>query len=114
MAQALCRRPLTAEVQVRAGSVHVWFVVDRVALGQRFIRVLQFSPVIIIPPRLSVIIIWGMNNMPIGDRSSETSSHHIDVNIDSTCLLYWSIFCLFNDAASNSDYIASNEIMIDD
>jgi hypothetical protein len=34
------------------GSVHVWLVVDRRALGQIFLRGLQFSPVIIIPPGL--------------------------------------------------------------
>jgi hypothetical protein len=32
------------------GSVHVGFVVDKVALGQVFPRVLRFSPVIFIPP----------------------------------------------------------------
>ena len=34
------------------GSVHVGFVVDKVALGQVFPRVLRFSPVIFIPPVL--------------------------------------------------------------
>jgi hypothetical protein len=38
------------------GSVHVGFVVDKVALGQVFLRVLRFSPVIIIPPWLSILI----------------------------------------------------------
>jgi hypothetical protein len=32
------------------GSVHVEFVVDKVALGQVFLRVLRFSPVNFIPP----------------------------------------------------------------
>jgi hypothetical protein len=32
------------------GSVHVGFVVDGVALGQVFLRVLWFSPVNLIPP----------------------------------------------------------------
>jgi hypothetical protein len=41
MAQAVSRRSLTAEVRVRSrGSV-----VDKVALGQVFLRVLRFSPV---------------------------------------------------------------------
>jgi hypothetical protein len=35
------------------GSVRVGFVVDKVALGQVFLRVLQFSPLNIIPPWLS-------------------------------------------------------------
>jgi hypothetical protein len=34
------------------GSVHMGFVVDKVALGQVFSRVLRFSPVSIIPPVL--------------------------------------------------------------
>jgi hypothetical protein len=34
------------------GSVHVGFVVDKVALGQVFPRVLRFSPVNVIPPVL--------------------------------------------------------------
>jgi hypothetical protein len=34
------------------GSVHVEFVVDKVALGQVFPQVLQFSPVNVIPPLL--------------------------------------------------------------
>jgi len=46
MAQAVSRRPLTAESRVRA---HVGFVVDKVVLRQVFLRVLRFSPVSIIP-----------------------------------------------------------------
>jgi hypothetical protein len=46
MAQVVSRRPLTAETRVRAGSIHVGFVVDKVALGQVFLRVLRFFPVI--------------------------------------------------------------------
>jgi hypothetical protein len=38
------------------GSVHVEFVVDKVALGQVFLRVLLFSPVNIVPPWLSTLI----------------------------------------------------------
>jgi hypothetical protein len=34
------------------GLVHVGFVVDKVALGQVFPRVLRFSPVNLIPPVL--------------------------------------------------------------
>jgi hypothetical protein len=33
-----------------SGSVYVGFVVDKVALGQVFLRVLRFSPVNFIPP----------------------------------------------------------------
>ena len=45
MAQAVSRRPPTAEAGVDPGSVHVGFVVDKVTLGQVFTRVLRFSPV---------------------------------------------------------------------
>jgi hypothetical protein len=34
------------------GSVHVGFVVDKVALGQVFLQVLRFSPINFIPPVL--------------------------------------------------------------
>jgi hypothetical protein len=46
MAQAVSRRPLTAEARVRA---RVGFVVVIVAVGH-FPRVLRFFPVNIIPP----------------------------------------------------------------
>ena len=46
MAQAVSRRPLTAD----PGSVHVGFVVDKVTLGQVFPLVLRFFPVNFIPP----------------------------------------------------------------
>jgi hypothetical protein len=52
MAQVVSRWPLTAETRVRSRSVHVEFVVDKVALGQVFPRVLRFSPVNFIPPVL--------------------------------------------------------------
>jgi hypothetical protein len=41
---------LTAATRVRARVNPVGFVVDKVALGQVFLRVLWFSPVGIIPP----------------------------------------------------------------
>jgi hypothetical protein len=41
------------------GSIHVGFVVDKVALGQVSLRVLRFSPVSIIPPSLSKLISSG-------------------------------------------------------
>jgi hypothetical protein len=46
------------------GSIHVGFVVVKVALGQVFLRVLRFSRQYIIPPSLSEThVIWGMRNM---------------------------------------------------
>jgi hypothetical protein len=50
MAQTVSRRPLTAAAWVRAQVNPVGFVVDKVALGQVYPRVLRFSPVSIIPP----------------------------------------------------------------
>jgi hypothetical protein len=57
-------RPLAAGLSPRRpgfapGSTHVGFVVDKVALGQVFLRVLRFSPVNIIPPSLSKLISSG-------------------------------------------------------
>jgi hypothetical protein len=45
MAQVVSRRPLTAEARVRARSIHVGFVVDKMALGYVFLRGLRFFPV---------------------------------------------------------------------
>jgi hypothetical protein len=50
IAQAVSRRPLTAAAWVRVQVNPVGFVVEKVALGQVFLRVLRFSPVNIIPP----------------------------------------------------------------
>jgi hypothetical protein len=50
MAQAASRRPLTAADRVRDRGDPVGFVIDKVALGQDFLRVLLFSPDNIIPP----------------------------------------------------------------
>jgi hypothetical protein len=44
MAQAVSRRPLTAAARVRAQVNPMGFVVDKVALGQVFLRDLRFSP----------------------------------------------------------------------
>jgi hypothetical protein len=61
MAQVVSRRLLTAEARVRAlVSLH-GSCVGKIGLAQIFLRVLQFSPVSIIPPLLHVhtYIIWG-------------------------------------------------------
>jgi hypothetical protein len=47
------------------GSIHVGFVVEKVALGQGFLRVLRFSPVNILfhsAVALQTHIMWGMRN----------------------------------------------------
>jgi hypothetical protein len=58
------------------------FVVDKVALGWVFLRVLQFpcqyhSTVAV---HIHIAIIWGMNNRPAGGRSSQ-QSHTIDKQV---------------------------------
>jgi hypothetical protein len=50
MAQAISRRPLIAEVRVRARVSSCWIVVDKLALGQVSLRVYWFCSVNIIPP----------------------------------------------------------------
>jgi hypothetical protein len=62
-------------------SVHVGFVVDKVALGQVFLLVLRFCPVSIILPLLHIhsFIIWGVDSGPVSGRiSAETQSHPVD------------------------------------
>jgi hypothetical protein len=52
MAQADSRWPLTFALR----SVHVGFLVDKVVLGQVFLRVLRFSPVSTISPYFSILV----------------------------------------------------------
>jgi hypothetical protein len=81
MAQAVSRRPLTAEARYAPGSVHVWFVVDKVALGHVSLRVIRVSPVSIIPPWLPNLIDHLRDEQQaVRYRSSETKSHPIDMN----------------------------------
>jgi hypothetical protein len=77
MAQAVRCRPLCAEVRFRS-RVCPYGLVENVALGQVFHRVLVFRPISIIPPWLHTL--WRMKNRPVGGRSSETQSHLIDMN----------------------------------
>jgi hypothetical protein len=55
----------------------VGFVVDKVALGQVCLQVLQFSPFNIIPPLLHICscLIWGMNNEPVSSHRNIVLSH---------------------------------------
>jgi hypothetical protein len=47
----------------------------------RLSQISSVFPVNIIPPRLSIFMYYlGVNNSLVGGRSSETSSHHIDMN----------------------------------
>jgi hypothetical protein len=66
------------------GSVHVGFVVNKVALGQVYPRVLRFSPVSLIPPvlhytekqkkHLLITFITGLHNTPQGWGASVASA----------------------------------------
>jgi hypothetical protein len=49
-------------------SIHVRFVVEKVALEKVFLRILLFSPVNIIPPSFSIL----MNDKSVSGSSSET------------------------------------------
>jgi hypothetical protein len=63
MAQVFSRWPLTAEARVRA-QVNPKGFVDKVALGQVFLRVLRFPlSMYHSTVALQTRIIWGMRNM---------------------------------------------------
>jgi hypothetical protein len=81
MADAVSHWPLTAEARVRAPFRPMGFVVDKVAMRQVFLRVSRFSPSILFHNGSPFsYVIWHMNNRPVRSRSSETSSHPIDMN----------------------------------
>jgi hypothetical protein len=62
-------------------SVHVGFVVDKVALGQVSLRVLWFSPLNINLSQLSVLTYHLEDEQKVlGDRSFEILSHPIYIN----------------------------------
>ena len=50
MAEVISNWPVTMEFQVQSQVSHVIFVVDRVALGQVFVRLLRYSCISIVPP----------------------------------------------------------------
>jgi hypothetical protein len=56
------QREITGQEKKNPGSVHVGFVVDKVALGQIFSPVLRFSPVNFIPPVLHYLEKWKKKN----------------------------------------------------
>jgi hypothetical protein len=65
-------------------SVHVGSVVDKVALGQVPLWVSRVFLSISFHRGSSLSYIsWGMNNMPVGSRNSETQSQPIDTNKNS-------------------------------
>jgi hypothetical protein len=74
MAQAVSRRP------VAPPSVHVEFVVDKVALGKAFPRVLQFPLSVSFHRGSPYSYIWVTNNRPVSGQSTETQFRPIDMN----------------------------------
>jgi hypothetical protein len=61
-------------------SVHVVSVVDKVALGKVYLQVIQFSPVNIIPPWLSILIYnLGDEQLAHCKPSSGRQSHPTDM-----------------------------------
>jgi hypothetical protein len=60
MAQVVSRGLSPRRPGFAPGSNHVGLLVDKVAPGQVFLRVLRFFPVNITPPSL---VVWGMRNM---------------------------------------------------
>jgi hypothetical protein len=83
MAQAVSRRPLTAEAWVPSRVSPFGICDGQVALGQVFPLVLRFSAVSFIPPVLHytekrkkklIIFITGLHNKPRGCRASVASA----------------------------------------
>jgi hypothetical protein len=78
MAQAVRRRPLTAETRVRArvnpcGMRGRQSGTDKGLSPSSSVFPCQYHSTV----ALQLITTWGMNSRPVGGRSSETSSHHI-------------------------------------
>jgi hypothetical protein len=78
------------------GSVHVGFVVDKVALGQVLPLVLRFSPVILFPPVLQLygkqkklnIFTTGLHNKPQGCGASVASAAG-PFTTSKNCVILW-------------------------
>jgi hypothetical protein len=63
------------------GSVHVGFVVDKMALGHDFLQVFGLSLAISFHHGSPYsYITWGINNRSTGGLNSKTLSHPIDMN----------------------------------
>jgi hypothetical protein len=71
----------------RLRSVHVGFVVDKVALGQVFSKFLSFLCLYLSTVAPYSYAIWVMNSWRAGGCSSETESYNIDLNNTSNCYL---------------------------
>jgi hypothetical protein len=75
------------------GSVHVGFVVDKMAAGQVSFRVLQFPlSVSFHPDSPCSYITWGMKNRLVGGHGSDTSSNSIDMNNNKYHQMYLNLY----------------------
>jgi hypothetical protein len=84
MAHAVSRRPLAAEVRVRARVRPCEICGGQSGTGTAFSPNSSVSlPVSCHHGSPYSYIIWEMNNSPVGSRSSETSSHPIGMNNNS-------------------------------
>jgi hypothetical protein len=69
MAQALSRRPVTAEARVRYQVIYIGFVMDRVTVGQVFLRVPRFSI-----PLAAQSKTWICGHSPVGIAGSNPAA----------------------------------------
>jgi hypothetical protein len=86
MTQAVSHRSLTSEARVRAPVSPGGILVDKVAPGQVFVRVLRFTLLVSFHRGGPYsYITWGVNDRPAGGRSSETVSpyrhEHVYIHI---------------------------------
>jgi hypothetical protein len=80
MSQAVSRRRVTAEARFRFRIIPCGISGGQRGTGASFSPSSSVSPVSIIPPYFPCsYITWRMNSRPVGGRSSEISSHPIDM-----------------------------------
>jgi hypothetical protein len=97
------RRLLSGISQQRSGfapgSVHVGFVVNKVALGQVLLQAIRF-PLSTSFHRASLCVNYsGINKSPFSNRSLETKSHPIDMNNNNNSTVHSHSTVLFQNLA---------------
>jgi hypothetical protein len=81
MAQAVSHRPLTAEARVLTQFTPRGICIEYSGTDTCFCQSSSVFPCQYkSTAALHTRIIWGMNNRPVGGRSSETWCHHIDMS----------------------------------
>jgi hypothetical protein len=76
MAQGVSHRLLTLEAQFVPQSVHVGYVVDKVAQGEVFVRVLRFP----LWPSILIYYLAGINGPLVAAVQRRSFSESIDMN----------------------------------